>query len=389
MQTVVSNALNPTPVEEFDYEMLNRELDRTKSKVFLGSNAAFLGPLMCSLEFVWTTAIDTAATDGTKIEWNPHDFLGCTPEGRVSSLLHELAHVYRLHPVRRGDRCPDIWNLACDIVINRDLIKLGYGIDGWHKAGIGPHPEIPFELEEDIYDYLKKPGAPPMPSPSQCGCSGMPQVGPAGQQAMINAVVQAAHAATISGQAGQIPGNVTEVIKNFLAPKVPWESLVHQWMTELLDEDYTWARPNRRYRPMYLPSRFTDEGRLCHLICYQDVSGSISSKDSLRFNSELKFIWDTYKPEKLTIVQFDRIIQKIDLLEEGDSFTEIEIIGRGGTSLVCVRDHIMQEKPTAAIIFSDLQVTPMEPGPECPVLWVAVSNKAAQVKFGKLIHIRP
>lgn len=386
MQTSLPSVAEPP---EYDYQKLDRELDRTKSKVFLGNNAAFLGPLMCSLQFVWSTETETSDTDGTQIRWNPADFLGCTPEGRVSTLLHELAHVYRLHMVRRGNRCPDVWNIACDIAINRDLIEMGYGIDGWAKPGIGPQKHIPFELEEDIYDFLKKPGSPPMPAPGQHVCGGMPQIGPAGQQAVINNVVQAAHSATLNGQAGDIPGNVKEIIKLFLAPKVPWETLVQRWLTDLLDEDYTWARPNRRYRPLYLPTRFTDEGRLCHLICYQDVSGSISDKDSIRFNSELKFLWETYKPEKLTIVQFDTIIQKVDELKDGDPFTEVEIIGRGGTSLVPVRQHIMDEKPTAAIIFSDLQVTPMEPGPECPVLWVAISNKAAQVKFGQLIHIRP
>jgi predicted metal-dependent peptidase len=383
----------PTPFTgELDYDLLDRQLDKTKAKVFLGNNAAFLGPLLCSLDFVWSEEIPTADTDGTRIRWNPRDFLGCTLEGRVSSLLHELGHVYRMHPLRRGDRCPDIWNIACDIAINRDLIQMGYSIEGWANPGIGPRPDIPFELEEEIYEFLKKPGGGgAKPPPGQHVCGGMPlNMTPAQKQHMINSVVQAIHSAKENKQPGAIPGHTEQIIKQFLAPKVPWEAVLQKWMTDLLEEDFTWARPNRRYgEKMYLPSRYEEDGRLEHLMFFEDVSGSISDADSRRFNSELKYVWDTFKPKKLTVVQFDTVIQKIDVFEEGDPFDEIKIVGRGGTCLVCVRDYIEEHKPTAAIIFSDLFVTPMEPlTNNIPVLWVAIANKDAKVKFGKLIHIR-
>ena len=70
-----------------------------------------------------------------------------------------------------------------------------------------------------------------------------------------------------------------------------------------------------------------------------------------------------------------------------DKFEKIVIVGRGGTKLGPVRQHIMDNQPTAAIIFSDMLVSPMRPGPTCPILWVAISNKDAKVPFGKLIHI--
>ncbi len=384
-------ATQPDAPVEYDYAMLNKELDRAKTQVFFGTNAAFLGPLMCSLDFIWDESQPTCWTNGITIGWNPKDFLGCTPAGRISSIMHELGHVYRMHMIRRGNRCPDIWNKAGDIAINRDLIEMGYKLE-WLYQGIGPHPEIPFELEEDIYDYLDPKGSsgpPPPPIPGQC-CSGMPDnLTPGQQQQVINNVVQAAHAATLAGQPGAIPGNVKEIIKEFLAPKVPWEGEFQYWMTELIREDYSWARPNRRYDDMYLPSKYQDEARLRNLTIYQDVSGSIGQADSVRFNSELKYVWDRFKPAQLTIVQFDTIIQKIDILKEGDPFTEIEIVGRGGTSLVPVRQHMMDTNPSAAVIFSDLEVTPMLRGPTCPVLWVAIDNKSAKVNFGRLIHIRP
>jgi predicted metal-dependent peptidase len=393
----------------YDYSKLDRELDRTKSKVFLSKSAAFLGPLMCSLDFVWSTDNSihqgTAATNGVKIWWHPDDFLGCTIEGRISTLLHELAHVWRLHGIRIGNRCPKVWNAACDIAINRELRKEGYQLDNghWPVPGMPDHPEIPFELEEEIYDFLNAKGGSGMPGsgstpgntsgnavPGAPGhtCGGLVPLQPGQKQQLINSVVKAVHSAQLSNAAGSIPGSVELILDKFLKPKVPWEQALYLWFNDLLEEDFSWRRPNRRYQDMYLPARITEEGRLEHLHFYWDVSGSISDDDALRFNSEVKYIKDTFNPLKLTLVQFDCVIQKIDEFDDTTPFDRIKVVGRGGTDLRPVREHIMKEQPTAAVIFSDLYCNPMEEGPECPIIWICVNQPNATVPFGTLIHVK-
>jgi hypothetical protein len=76
---------------------------------------------------------------------------------------------------------------------------------------------------------------------------------------------------------------------------------------------------------------------------------------------------------------------------EDDPFEEIKLIGRGGTCLSEVRQHIIDNEPTAAIIFSDLDCPPMEKLPvglNIPVIWVAIRNKSATVPFGSITHIQ-
>lgn len=370
----------------YDYTKLDRELDRVKSQLFMGNNAGFLGPLMCSLDFIWTDTTETCETDGVQIRWNPEDFLGCTFAGRVSSLLHELGHVYRLHMLRQGNRCPDVWNIACDICINRDLIKMGYKLE-WAQEGIGIHPEIPFELEEEIYDYLQKNGGGNQGQPHQHACGGMVIGSQPTQQAMINNVVRATHSAHITNQAGSIPGGVELILNKFLKPKLPWENIFYRWFNDLLEEEFTWKKRNRRYEDIYLPSRITEEGRLEHLVYYFDVSGSVTDNIVLRFNSEVKYIKDTFNPIKLTLVLFDTIIQQIYEYSESDRFDKLRVTGRGGTCLAEIRQHMIDEKPTAAIVFSDLFCTKMDEGPTCPIVWITVNNPTAQVKTGQLIHL--
>jgi predicted metal-dependent peptidase len=376
------------PEDTIDLYQLNRELDRAKSGVFLGRNAAFLGSLMCSLTFSWTRDIETAATNGINLYWNPDWFQKLPPKTRETVLLHELWHVARLHMIRAGSRCPDVWNVACDYRINNDLANEGYTFEGTKPCLDHDYDLAGIASEEDIYDLLIKPGSPPPPQSGDLAGDMLPQ--DAGQkQAAINAVVQAVQSAKVMGQAGSIPGGIEETLKNFLEPVIPWEVVLMQFFTDMLEEDYSWKRPNRRYCGMYLPSRFTDDGRLEHLAYYLDVSGSITERDILRFNSEVKFIQTVLKPQRLSLIQFDTQITHVREFQESDPFDEIQIIGRGGTCLIPVREHILATEPTAAIIFSDLCVAPMEPlDRDIPVIWVATGNAHATVPFGKLIHIK-
>lgn len=376
-----------------DLYAITRELDRTKSAVFLDKrNAAFLGSLMCSLNFVWSRDIPTAATNGVTFWWNPEWFLKLDPEVRKTVLMHELWHVARLHMIRLENRNPRYWNYACDIRINNDLEREGasfFGVeDCWKDQQYDANGIM---AEEDIYDLITK-------DPSKINGSSWQDAGEEGdmipltnqqKQTVINTVVQAVHQAKLSGQAGNLPGGIQEILNKFLEPIIPWQTVLMQFFTDLLNEDYSWKRPNRRYHDMYLPSRFTDDGRLEHLIYYLDVSGSVTDAQALRFNSEVKFIQETLKPQRLTLVQFDTIIQDVKEFKEEDPFDEITIIGRGGTSFVPVREHMIEHKPTAAIIFSDMWCSPMQPlDDEIPVIWVAIDNRSATVPFGKLIHIK-
>lgn len=382
---------------------LQKDLDRVKSKVFIGNNSAFLGPLMCSMEFHWDTSFPTAATDGLKIWWNPDWFRSLKPESRATVLVHELWHPARMHMHRRGDRDPKIWNYACDIRINNDLEnerndagKPLYSFEGlewcWKDHSFDANGRA---SEEAIYEELLKRGQQPKghtwnsQAPDSPG--DMLPATSAQVREQVAAVISAAHQARLSGKPGDIPGEIEEVIKEFLKPVVPWERKLMKFFTDLLEDHHTWSRPNRRHlhTGLYLPSRFTDDGRLAHLRYYLDTSGSIMTKDIVRFNSEVKYVWDTLKPERMTLVQFDTRITKVTEFNEGDTFEEIEVKGRGGTSLREVREDMIKEMPTAAIIFSDLECAPMEALPfDIPTLWVCIRNRNIAVPFGDLIHIR-
>lgn len=411
-----------------DYHNLTRDFDRTKSSVFIGKSAAFLGSLMCSMDFNWDEAVKTAETDGASLWWNPRFFTWLKPEARKTVFVHELWHPGALHFIRMGRRDPLIWNFATDIWINNGLEAEGYSFEGiedcWKNGAASLEGTIypPGMPEEAIYeDLISKglkpksnawglkfpctggqggPGSPGTPVPSGAGGSDPDAVtgdmaAAPSKEALIkgvNIVVKAMHQAKMSGAPGSMPGHVELILKKFLEPVVPWETLLHRFMQDLAEPSLTWARPNRRFMAssnLYLPSRFMDEGKLDHLIYYKDTSGSITDADSTRFNSEFKYVKEEYQPRKMTLAQFDTRIQSETIYKEDDPFDEVKIVGRGGTSLVCVREHMIEHRPTAAIVFSDMQCKPMKKLPfDIPVIWVCISNRSATVPFGQLIHIR-
>ena len=363
---------------------LSRELDKVKSKLFFGSNASILGSLMCSCNFIWDDTVKTAATDGENIWWNPKWFKEIPPETRKTVLAHELWHIAKLHMLRFGTKNKKVWGEACDYSINNALVA-----DGYTFEGVKPliDPMFIDWAEEDIYDYLMQ----QMP-PSSPHCNDDDEaddlIEPSKEikSNIVNNVVQASHQAKIAKSAGNLAGQVETVLGKYLKPIVPWQSLLYHFFTDLGNFDYSWARPNRRYQDMYLPSVKQDESVLLSLNYYFDVSGSVSDEDIKRFNSEVAYIKEAFCPKKLTVVQFDTCIRKIDVFTEDDPYDKLKVIGRGGTSLIPVHEHIQETLPNAAIIFSDLYCPPMEAVP-VPVVWVVIGNRNAKVNFGKVIHI--
>lgn len=374
-------------VAEFD-----RILDLTKKNVFLGTNAAFMGSLLCGHDFQWdfeNKVTNTACTDGLTIWWSVKDFLRCDQLEKDATLVHEILHTGFLHFLRRGSRDPGVWYTACDYRINNYLIQNGYKLPNngyWlfnldlDKNGIMP--------EEEIYEWLQKHPRPPCPK--CCAKPGSEHQTPQQLANQLAATVRAVQAAEQAGQAGNLPGGLKEHLNKFLEPKIPWRSVLNRWMTDLIDtEDYTWHRPNRRYEDLYLPSLEQEEGRLEHLAYFEDVSGSITRPDHVTFNSEVKYIQEVLKPKKLTLIQFDVTITNVRVFVEDEPFEDIELFGGGGTSLEPVWEWIEENKPQAAIIFSDLECAPMRPlTKDIPVIWAAIRNKTATVPFGTLIHLR-
>lgn len=379
--------------EPMNLPLLKKEMDKVIGEVFMGKDA-FLASLLCNLEMKWDSRVSTASTNGVYVRWNPDFFLNLPHKTRVAVNIHELWHVARLHMIRRGSRDPRIWNYACDLRINEDMLTMGYTFAGttpWLLANLPPEirtditPGMP---EEDIYSVLLKHSVVVPESDFENDFEQGDGDVQAQAQVIIDLVRRAHEAAKACGSPG-ISGDMVQWFDKFLAPVVPWEQELQQWFLDMSQGDYSYSRPNQKYADIIMPTLRDEQGRLDKLHFYVDVSGSITAQQIIRFNSELKHIKETFNPQELVIVLFDTEITEEIVITESDLFNRVKVIGGGGTCLKCVRSHIEDTSPTAAIIFSDMKCIPMEPlSSEVPILWVVVDNPSFLPEFGKAIYIK-
>lgn len=371
-------------------------LDQAKTAVFLSGNAAFLGCILNHLDFAWDSSIDTACVseseDGSmSFKWNPDWFDKLGFKQRQFALLHELWHIALLHGQRCGDRDHKLWNIACDIRINNDLL-LEYRYEDAPEGVLYDSKYATSDwTEELIYKDLKS-------CTSDSSNSNAPQSNsskghqeqtwgtkefPASPEQLQ--VVQAA--TTLSRMAGKTPGKVEKILNEILKPKLPWKSILHNYLQDKLDADWSWNRPNRRFHDIYLPSLLPDEGRLISVAMFLDTSGSIEQEDITRFVSEVAYIHSEFKPAKLSVLQFDYKIQEEYTYLPDDNLKKFKMKGGGGTSYNPIHKWIEKHKPTLAIIFTDLYCQPMLPVKGTDLIWIVKNNPEENAPQGKTIHV--
>lgn len=78
----------------------------------------FFATLALFADYREDATLPTAATDGRTVFLNPDFFATLSPPEAQGVLLHEVLHAALLHPLRRGTREPELWNLAADMVVN-------------------------------------------------------------------------------------------------------------------------------------------------------------------------------------------------------------------------------------------------------------------------------
>ena len=369
--------------QNYDLAQVNKLLDKTKASLFLGKNAAFYGSLMCQLNFIWDEDVEIAATDHISIYFNPHVFITLKPETRKFILLHELNHVSRLHALRLESRDQALFNIACDYVINNSLLADGYTFDDCPGFA---DPVYEGWSEEEVYKNLMDTcfKVPPAYVPDLKPC-----IDGAEKQEIIQIVSNAVMVAKNStGFSTQDFATTEDILNTFLAPVVNWAEQLYRFFEDKIVTDTNWSRPNRRFQDMYLPSNKINSLDIDTLTYFVDVSGSVSDYDVQRFNSELKYVKDTFNVGEIHICQFDTRITSKVILKEEDDLTQVVTVGRGGTDLECVHRYMEEHKPKSVIIFSDLDCDPLPSLSYLPnLLYVVTCNPNAMVEYGSIIHI--
>jgi predicted metal-dependent peptidase len=391
---------------KIDFEARERLIG---ARITLLLKHSFFGNLATRLQLInaddWCS---TAATDGLKFYYNSRFIMMLKPKEVEFLVGHEVLHVVYDHMDRRGDRDPQIHNIACDYAVNADLKK--------HKVGqfITTVPCL-YEQKydgmpsEQIYDDLMKniqqidldklidqmiddhmesseKGDGEDDGDSK-GKGKRPTMSEAEREQMRkdirDAIINAANAA----DAGSMPAGVERLIKDLTEPVMNWRELIQTSLTSAIKTDYTWMRPSRRSWHMDAIMPGTNPGEEIDVDIYIDLSGSISHKQGMEFLSEVMGMMDMFDGYVVHVSCFDTSVYNTQEFtsENMDTVEEYELKGGGGTDFTCIFDDLKERGrvPNKLIVFTDgMPFGSWGSEDYCDTLWIIHGSNQIVPPFG-------
>jgi predicted metal-dependent peptidase len=337
---------------------------------------SFFGNMATRLRMVDCTDdpyINTAATDGRYFYFDTAFIDKLTPKQTEFLFAHEVLHNVFDHHSRRGDRNPDIWNIAADYAINQILVDDRIG-DKIIQVKIFQDNKYRGKSAEEIYDIIFNKYD--LQQLQQLGELLDQHLDPEGngdddkdgkskrkkytkdelrkiRDEMKEAMISAAQ----SSGAGNLPAGVRRMISELTEPKIDWRELLKQQIQSTIRNDYTWMRPSRKgwHTGAILPGMNFDQTiDVCIAI---DMSGSISDKQGKDFLGEIKGIMDQFKDFNIKLWCFDTQVYNMvsitaDNIQEFDNY---ELKGGGGTDFDANWTFMKKEDiaPKKFIMFTD------------------------------------
>ena len=371
---------------------------------------SFFGNLATRLTLVnaddWCS---TAAVDGKRFYYNSR-FVMMLKTKEVEFLVgHEVLHVVYDHMGRRGDRDPQIWNIADDYAVNADLKR--------HKVGefITTVPclyETKYDGKpaEEIYDDLMKnvkrismddlieqllddhmdgeDGEGEGEEGDKEGKGkGRPKLSQEEKDRIRQEVKQAIISAAQSAEAGTLPKGVERLIRDTISPVMPWRELIQTNLTSCIRTDYSWARPSRRSWHMDAIMPGMTPGEEIDVVVTLDMSGSISNKQAQAFLGEVGGMMSAFDGYKVHIFCFDtQTYNPQDFSSENmDLIENYEPQGGGGTDFDCIFEYLKENaiEPKRLIVFTDGYPCGSWGDPDyCDTTWIIHGDPNPNPPFG-------
>ena len=390
----------------------------------------FFGSLALRLPIRADATRETVASDGREIRYSPRWVAEAQAHVIETAMARVVLACALKHHTRRGQRSPERWQRASQLVTHGLLRDAGFTLppdaEAWDGISV-----------EQAYDRLPEPdpddgdgdcggnapsgnggaGAPDSPpstdlggsddsgrsddsdppdgdgqdtdadAPPSCDPSGTGEVmdapadggqGGAGpspadiaeeEQAWDEAMHQAA---SLAKAQGRMPGAVEDTVRGAHASTVDWRTLLRRYMTDAAKSDYSWSLPNRRFidSGLYLPS-IRSEG-IDTIAVIVDTSGSLPAGTLAEFWAEVREIATELQPARAIVLQVDAAVQEAAEYAATDLPDEIAIKGRGGTDFrpgfAWLEEHDI--RPGVCLYLTDMLCSSYpETAPQFDVIW--------------------
>ena len=353
----------------------------------------FFGSLALRLPIRADATRETVASDGREIRYSPRWVAEAQAHVIETAMARVVLACALKHHTRRGQRDPEHWQRASQLVTHGLLRDAGFTLppdaEAWDGISVEqaydrlPEPD-PEDDDGDCGGNVPSgnggagaPNTPPETDPGgdddssrsddasgdsnpqdgdnqDTGADAQPSCDPAGTGEVMDAPAgagqggggpspsevaaeeqawdEAMHqAASLAKAQGRMPGAVEETVRGAHVSTVDWRTLLRRYMTDASKSDYSWSLPNRRFidSGLYLPS-IRSEG-IDTIAVIVDTSGSLAARTLAEFWAEVREIATDLQPERVILLQVDAAVQDASEYAASDLPDEIAIKGRGGT----------------------------------------------------------
>jgi predicted metal-dependent peptidase len=329
--------------------------------------------------------------------------------------MHPALH----HHVRRSGRDPKRWNEACDYAINPLLVDAGLSL----PEGVLLDNHFRGMSAERIYNLLDREPETEPGTGNEDGQGGTGAEGPSSEpssQGDVNELsapeteggigqvldaplpddetptveeqarewnVAVNQAMTVARQAGKVPAGLNRTLEGAAEATVDWRELLRRLWSEMIPDDYSWMRPNRRHlwTGLYLPGVIREGvGEVAIAV---DCSGSVSARQLRLFEAETRSILEGQRPERVYVLYFDAAVHKVDTYEAGQRI-DLNPVGGGGTEFGPCFEWLDKRgiRPQTLVLLTDLYGSFPPAAPSYPVLWASTGGRDAP--FGEVIPMQ-
>jgi len=357
-----------------------------KARTTLLRKSPFFGILTLKLMVMEESQItDTMATDGSTLFYNKEWVKTLSPPETLGVVCHEILHCALLHPYRRGKRDKDKWNAACDFAINWPLVNdFGYTLPegGLIDSDYANMPaEQIYRLLPDSYKYK---GTKPWGEVFDAVEVNTAGKTTADQEKSWEVLTEEAKE---SARSRGFKGGGTLTRIGLGKPRIDWKTQTANIIGNITKTDYAWIPPDLIYltRNIHVPT--LHEPNVGHIVFAVDTSASVRMKELQQFWAELRHLLSTVNLTKVTVIQCDTKIRRVDEYETND-LPKLEVVGRGGTAFMPIFERLDDPEETinALIYFTDMGSWDFpEQEPEYPVFWARTENLDAP--FGQHIDL--
>lgn len=367
----------------------------------------FFGTLAMFARFIACNTISAAATNGRDIFFNPNFVKSLSSDRQDGLLLHEILHAALLHPLRLGERDPELWNIAADIIVN-GMILCQSGLE--LPAGGLRDEKLEHLSVEEVYELLRQARSEESPptgtnryqladldllAPESGEPSENTGAGPVFARRLDSSALTAhwrqalQQATTIARttQWGKLPIGIERELESILNPQLDWKSYLWRYLVRTPTDFQGF---DRRFvgRGLYLEALQCESVRVYIAI---DTSGSVAQQTLGLFISEVQGILGAYPHLECDLYYVDCDAYGPYPLTIDATLPTPE--GGGGTSFIPFFDRVGEtwdEHAQAICIYlTDGYGEFPTPVPMLPTLWVVTLGglDLAQFPFGEAVRL--